>query len=220
MKRLIAILLLAVLTVGMLACAQIKYRVEFEDNYPIANELKKTYSAGEDVVIKLPTTKDHSYVLYVNGEKKEPSASVSDDRAFTCFVFTMPNEDVLIKIEDDRAAGLRSTVVEEDGKQYLVLPVSKDKIPVEERYRSYLGNIDFALLKAAEEKIVNEMSAYKAEAPEFFLSVDHLGYLCLYTECVVAIDPPNLETGPNGEIIDEGCGIDHQHIAFSERITK
>ncbi len=107
----------------------------------------------------------------------------------------------------------------ENGKQCLVLPISKDKVFIHDEYKNQLGNIDIELLKYAEETITDKMSAY-TDVPEFFLQFDNSGYLCLYTEWIADIDPPNIVTDENGEIIDSGCDIDHKHIFFSERITK
>lgn len=110
-------------------------------------------------------------------------------------------------------------LIEEDGGQYLILPISRSKIFVRDEYKQHLDNIDIELLKTAEEIICDKMSAY-TETPRFSLLFDNSGYLCLYTEWIVDIDPPNVVTRENGEIIDRGCNIDHKHIFFSERITK
>ena len=99
------------------------------------------------------------------------------------------------------------------------MPISKDKVLIRDEYKNQLGNIDIELLKYAEESITDKMSAY-TDAPGFSLQFDNFGYLCLHTEWIVDIDPPNIVTGENGEIIDSGCNIDHKHIFFSERITK
>ena len=98
MKKIIALVLSVMFTLGMFACSQIEYKVEIAGNYPIANELEKTYSAGEEVTIKLETITEHYYVLCVNGVKQEWDRE-SSDMVYTYFTFTMPNEDVLIEIE-------------------------------------------------------------------------------------------------------------------------
>jgi glycosyltransferase involved in cell wall biosynthesis len=43
-------------------------------------------------------------------------------------------------------------------------------------------------------------------------------YLCLYGEVIRKIDPPRTETY-DGEVISDGCGYDHEHLNFRERIT-
>lgn len=108
---------------------------------------------------------------------------------------------------------------EEEGKQYLILPISKSKVRIENQHKNYLENIDIELLKTAEEIITEKMSAY-IDNPCFGLQIDSAGYLCLYVEWIVDINPPNVVTSENGQIIDSGCNIDHEHIFFRERITK
>ena len=99
MKKMIAFLLSLILLSGMAACTQTKYKVEIADNHAIANELKNAYSAGEEVTIQLETITEHYYVLSVNGVQQEPDRDASD-MMFTYFTFIMPDEDVLIEIED------------------------------------------------------------------------------------------------------------------------
>lgn len=99
MKRIIALVIVAVFIWGMAACTQAKYKVELADNYPIENKLKHTYTAGEEVTVKLATMTEHYYVLYVNGVEQDMDRA-SSDLTFTYFTFTMPSEDVLIEIED------------------------------------------------------------------------------------------------------------------------
>lgn len=71
------------------------------EDFPILNELKESYKYGEKVTIILETITEHYYAFYVNGVKQEPDESVSDDWTLTCYTFTMPDEDVLIVIEDN-----------------------------------------------------------------------------------------------------------------------
>ena len=99
MNKIMTFLLSLILLLGMTACIQTKYKVEVADNYEIANELKSAYSAGEEVTVKLETITEHYYVLTVNGVQQEPDRD-SSDMMFTYFTFTMPDEDVLIEIED------------------------------------------------------------------------------------------------------------------------
>ena len=99
MKKFIAFLLSLILLLGITACNQAKFKVKIADNYEIVNELKTKYSAGEEVTIQLETITEHYYVLSVNGVQQEPDRD-SSDMMFTYFTFTMPDEDVLIEIED------------------------------------------------------------------------------------------------------------------------
>ena len=110
-------------------------------------------------------------------------------------------------------------LIEEDGRQYLISPISQSKIFVGDEYKQYLDDIDIELLKTAEQTICDKMSAY-TETPRFSLQFDNSGNLCLHTEWIVEIDPPNIVTDDNGEAIEGGCNVDHKHIFFYERITK
>ncbi|MBQ8416461.1 MAG: hypothetical protein IJX13_06155 [Clostridia bacterium] len=103
---------------------------------------------------------------------------------------------------------------EENGEHYLLLPISKEKVNAG-KYYDYLRNfLDIDLLKSAEEKISQQASKY-SERGSFYLSTDEENYLCLCMEIVVKLEPPS-----GGEWLEGGCGIDHEHVFFRERITK
>lgn len=93
-------------------------------------------------------------------------------------------------------------IKKEDNKTYLVLPNSKKQIQVSGNELNYIYDIDVSLLSIAESKISLGGAVY--------LSFDQQNYLCLSSEDIVSIDPPN----PN-----VGC-FDHEHIFKSYRITK
>ncbi|MBE6548146.1 MAG: hypothetical protein E7667_04630 [Ruminococcaceae bacterium] len=105
-------------------------------------------------------------------------------------------------------------LIEEQGKQYIILPVSKEKVIVDDHYYKYLDDIDFDMLKEAEIKISKDISQYPDNSG-FHLAVIE-GYLCLSVEIIVDIElPENTESE-----VEAGCGIDHEHKFFRERITK
>ena len=84
-------------------------------------------------------------------------------------------------------------------------------------YSKYLNDGDFkAAFYAAKAKIDEKAASYN-ETPHYYF-IEEEGYLCLCTELIVSIDPPNYETDDDGTVIDGGCGIDHEHIFFCERI--
>ena len=99
MKKLLAFALSAVFIFSITACSLHKYKVEIANDYPIANELKSSYAAGDEVTIRLDTVTEHYYILSVNGVRQDQDRSASD-MMFTYFTFIMPAEDVLIEIED------------------------------------------------------------------------------------------------------------------------
>ena len=85
------------------------------------------------------------------------------------------------------------------------------------KYSKYLNDKDFkAAFYSAKAKIDEKAASYNETPHYYFMEID--GYLCLSTELIVNIDPPNYETEPDGTVIEDGCGIDHEHIFFYERI--
>lgn len=75
------------------------YKVEIADNHPIANSLKSTYEAGEQITIKLETITEQYYLVRVNDVSIDFDREVSD-MMYTYYTFTMPNEEVIVKIEE------------------------------------------------------------------------------------------------------------------------
>lgn len=104
-------------------------------------------------------------------------------------------------------------LIEEEGKQYLILPISKTKIRIRDKQTEYVDDIDVDLLRTAEEKISGEISQFTNRAGFYLQS--NKGYLCLCAEVIVELDTP-----VESELSVEGCGIDHEHKFFGERITK
>ena len=98
-------------------------------------------------------------------------------------------------------------IIEEDGRKYLVLPVSGYKMRWDWGYKPYLDQIDLDALKTAEENLISKTEKYDA-APCFWLQVDED---CLYlgVELIVKADPPG-----------SGSCIDHDHIMYEEKLTK
>ena len=102
----------------------------------------------------------------------------------------------------------------EDGYT-LTLPVSGEIIEVRKTYESYLSSIDSGLVREAEEALAPRIE----ENPEnsgYYLSVDQEGYLCLCVEVIRSITPP---ADADSEL-DGGCGVDHEHLMYCERISK
>lgn len=99
MKNLMAFLLAVCCAIGLSGCKKTEYSVTIADNYPIANTLENTYQSGEQVTIKLETVTEHYYVLKVNGVEQDMDREASD-LVYTYFTFPMPNEDVVVQIED------------------------------------------------------------------------------------------------------------------------
>ena len=97
MKKFLALLLVVAILFAV-GCAAKKYQVEVEGRHKLASEIKDSYAAGEEIKLQLETVTGHYYVVSVNGEKQEMDREASDAE-YTYYTFTMPEEDILIKIE-------------------------------------------------------------------------------------------------------------------------
>ncbi len=102
-------------------------------------------------------------------------------------------------------------IEQKEDKYYLILPISEKSIYVySDEEIALLNDIEVRLLKKAEKKITEEVEQY-TQNPSFFTSIKD-GKLYLTAEVIVKIDPP--------EILDGGVYNDHDHMFFSEPITK
>ena len=105
---------------------------------------------------------------------------------------------------------------EENGVYKLMLPKSKEVIELYEEQESFVPYITDELVETAENKINEAVSAY-SNSSDFYLQIND-GYLCLVVEVIKQLEPPSSQE-TEGEIIDGGCGIDHEHLFFAERIS-
>ena len=104
----------------------------------------------------------------------------------------------------------------EDGAYILTLPNSGETIKLQNEQILYVPYITDELVETAENKINEAVSAY-SNSSDFYLQIND-GYLCLVAEVIKQLEPPpSQET--EGEIVEGGCGIDHEHLGFSERIS-
>ena len=102
-------------------------------------------------------------------------------------------------------------LVEEDGKLYLVLPISQTKVYAE-HCKEHLYKVKLEDLAIADRAISEEIAKYPNNGG-IGLSYDG-HYLLIYFEAIVSIDPPNTQDG-----LDSGCGIDHNHVYYSNPIA-
>ncbi len=105
-------------------------------------------------------------------------------------------------------------VVKENGKSYIILPVSGNKARIDDEGLKLVSEIDMEMLRAADEKLHAELTPY-VDVPESYIT-EFEGELFLEAEEIVDIDPP--ETSEFGDTA--GCGIDHKHVYVREQITK
>lgn len=110
---------------------------------------------------------------------------------------------------DDYAIDLNETDL---GSHLITLPISKHTASISNAVEdiSYIDDIDIELLKTADRKINGKILPY-SDKPHFYLGIDKEGYLCLKMETIREIKSDNQ--------FEFGCGIDHEHIFYSERIS-
>lgn len=102
MKKLITVVLVLVTIFVLTACSSKGvYNLEFAaayGDYEILNDVDRAYAAGDEVTIQLATVTEQYYVVYVNGTEI-PRDDEASDMEYSFYTFTMPAEDVLVKIE-------------------------------------------------------------------------------------------------------------------------
>ena len=113
-----------------------------------------------------------------------------------------------------RPAEIASCISTEEGSYVLTLPKSKEKIKVKDELNRFIPYITDALVEAAENKLVSDIAQYSNNSG-FYLQVSE-DYLCLVQEVIHYMDPP---ADTDSEYVVGGCGIDHKHLFFSERIS-
>ena len=101
------------------------------------------------------------------------------------------------------------TETNEKGNTYLILPISRKKVSLDEWYKEYLPYISYDLLRAAEEKIDGECGDNQNSG--FYLAIDQEGYLSIVKEVIVSIPEDQRTWG-------SGC-YDHKHMFYRERIS-
>ena len=138
-------------------------------------------------------------------------------KKFVAFVLAMACILSLTGCKAQQANGQSEYFVEEDGEQYLLLPISGTKVLIYDGHKQYIEKIDMDLVKTAEEKLSAQIPQDESE-PFFYLQMKE-GDMYLCVEIIVDIDPPETVTMEDGTVISSGCGIDHKHVFYSERIS-
>lgn len=108
-------------------------------------------------------------------------------------------------------------IAEENGKYMLTLPKSGEKIELEEEHEMFVPYITDALVEAAEDKITQKI-AESTNHSFFYLQITE-DYLCLTVEVIKKLDSPAASDTSGDEAVQSGCGNDHEHIFYSERIS-
>ena len=97
---------------------------------------------------------------------------------------------------------------------FITLPISGEVLEVEQKQEGLLSRVSDESIRRAEEALSTHAEATPTHC--YYLTVDDEGYLCLSLEVIRSITP-EVSTG---EIADGGCGIDHEHLFYSERISE
>lgn len=100
------------------------------------------------------------------------------------------------------------------GTYTLTLPQSGETVELSDREVRFIPYISGELVVAAESKILAQTAEY-GENSGFYLQITD-DYLCLSMEIIKDLTPP--EPAEDGTVLT-GCGIDHDHVFYSERIT-
>lgn len=118
--------------------------------------------------------------------------------------------------EDKRIEISSKYITEENGTYTLTLPQSKQTIKFSNDQKPFVAYVTDELVEFAEEKIIEEFGDDDF-MQEFYLYIVE-DYLCLCSGGIKQIIPPEtIEV--DGTYIDRECGVDHEHLYLSERIS-
>ena len=96
----------------------------------------------------------------------------------TCFLCACDLEAVNEIVEESEPEP--ETETNEKGNTYLIMPISRKKVKLDEEYKEYLPYISYDLLRDAEEKIDGECGDNQNSG--FYLGIDKEGYLAIEKE--------------------------------------
>jgi hypothetical protein len=80
-------------------------------------------------------------------------------------------------------------------------------------YSRFLKNATAERIAAAKAALADQLAEYDRHSG-YYLTIDEDGYLCLSAEVIVEITPSLLDK----LLSEEGCGVDHEHKFYNERI--
>lgn len=101
------------------------------------------------------------------------------------------------------------------GNKYaLTLPRCKQTIMLNEAQAQYVPYISDILVTVAELRISEKIEDFE----RFSLYIDENGFLNLRVEIIKDIEPPKSDVQCENFVLS-GCGFDHEHIFYSERIS-
>ncbi|MBR6534464.1 MAG: hypothetical protein IKT65_02695 [Clostridia bacterium] len=115
-------------------------------------------------------------------------------------------------------------ILNEDSEKYVItLPNSLETIELkkghitDERFIKFIPHISQELVINAELQLLSETEQYSNRS-DFYLQTDKDDYLCLAVEVIKQLDLSTFQES-EGEVVEGGCGIDHEHLFFEKRIS-
>ena len=241
MKKTVALFLVLICILGMVGCNKAKYTVEIADkrveNSPlplspvdqcslITLTIVETEPSGVAFEYREPNTPYCFYafdedenlyrVLWTDwdGLREKAQVIVEYEKLEELTYDEYPDGGWTPRYElTATGVNTSSCISNEQGVYVLTLPSCGEKITLKDDFTPFVPYIADALVVAAEKKITDEIAEY-SNSSGFYLQISE-DYLCLVQEVIHYIDPS--ETA--GEYNLSGCGIDHEHLFFSQQIS-
>ena len=132
--------------------------------------------------------------------------------------------DTVTESENEKTDFPNDDVLKEDSEKYVIaLPSSNQTIELgkghitDERFIKFIPHISQELVINAELQLLSETEQYSNRS-DFYLQTDKDDYLCLAVEVIKQLGPSSFQES-EGEVVEGGCGIDHEHLFFEKRIS-
>lgn len=190
-KRILAILLVcAMILIGMTACAKDKNKENESTTEDIDADWKE--AAKAEMTKRYGITDFSNYqILFSN---LDYGGRVAAFRFFLHGYET--NEEYQVVMKYDKS----------------IADVKTNEVGV---YSAFQSKVSKQEIEAAQKRLAQKVSESKEDGDNYYyLTIDDEGYLCMQAEIYVY-----LEIGTDAEGGDRtGCGIDHDHIYFTERL--
>lgn len=230
MKRILALTTaLAIITLTVSACTSSETPPKGEIksiSMTIAETLPSCLAFEEDCFYAYDTDEKFYRVLWADHEGLEEKDQITVEYdsikeltydEYPDGGYTPEYEITAISVKLHHRSEANSCLEQENGIYTLTLPESGKTIELDDDEAYFAPYITDELVKSAERKLSGTIAEYTNNSG-FYLQADNEGYLCLAVEIIKKIDPPHT-SGDDGEYAEDGCGIDHEHMCFFERIS-
>lgn len=128
--------------------------------------------------------------------------------SFVLLTGCAPSGEAQPAAEDPTTTGL---VIESEGEHTISLPLCDQQVSVHHSYEAYLPYVTDELIHAADLALSQILADHPDDNSGVYLTFDEDGYLCLCAEVIVYFESE--EEGMSG------CGFDHDHVFYRERIS-